>query len=55
MGKSFFRNFQLSVKVYDAINEEAELPNVVYPDSDESKSIIEFHACKLEVSFRDLN
>jgi len=36
-------------KVYDAINEEAELPNVVYPDSDESKSIIEFHASSAAV------
>ncbi len=47
MGKSFFRGLlKLSVKVYDAINEEAELPNVVYPDSDETKSIVEFHACE---------
>merc|ERR1719384_771496 len=38
-----------AVKVYDAINEEAELPNVVYPDSDETKSIIEFHASSAAV------
>ncbi|XP_023323081.1 sodium/calcium exchanger 1 isoform X2 [Eurytemora carolleeae] len=34
------------LKVYEAINEHEELPNIVYPDSDEEKSIVEFHACK---------
>ena len=33
-------------KVYDAINENEELPNIEYPDADAAKSIIEFHACK---------
>ena len=37
----------LDIQVYDAINEETELPNITYPDSDEAKSIIEFHACEL--------
>ena len=36
----------IAVKVYDAINENEELPNIDYPDSDASKAIIEFHACK---------
>lgn len=36
-------------QVYDAINDEAELPNVVYPDSDETKSIVEFHASSAAV------
>ena len=36
----------LDIQVYDAINEETELPNITYPDSDEAKSIIEFHACE---------
>merc|ERR1719361_3237858 len=30
-------------KVYDAINEDTELPNITYPDSDSAKAIIEFH------------
>ena len=33
--------------MYEAINEHEELPNIVYPDSDEEKSIVEFHACTL--------
>jgi len=36
-------------QVYDAINEETELPNITYPDSDEAKSIIEFHASSAAV------
>lgn len=36
-------------QVYDAINEEKELPNITYPDSDEAKSIIEFHASSAAV------
>jgi len=36
-------------KVYDAINEETELPNITYPDSDAAKSIIEFHASSAAV------
>ena len=34
------------MQVYDAINENEELPNIEYPDSDASKAIVEFHACK---------
>ena len=34
------------VQVYDAINDDVELPNIDYPDSDASKAIVEFHACK---------
>ena len=33
-------------QVYDAINDDVELPNIDYPDSDASKAIIEFHACE---------
>ena len=33
-------------QVYDAINDDAELPNIDYPDRDSSKAIVEFHACK---------
>jgi len=36
-------------EVYDAINENEELPNIEYPDSDEQKSIIEFHASSAAV------
>jgi len=36
-------------EVYDAINEDTELPNIEYPDSDASKSIIEFHASSAAV------
>ena len=32
--------------MYDAINEDAKLPNIEYPDTDASKAIVEFHACK---------
>ena len=35
--------------MYDAINEHEELPNIDYPDSDASKAIVEFHACKYEI------
>ena len=35
------------IQVYDAINEEKELPDITYPDSDASKAIVEFHACKI--------
>ena len=35
------------LQVYDAINDDVELPNIDYPDSDASKAIVEFHACKL--------
>jgi len=33
-------------EVYDAINDNAELPDIEYSDSDKPKSIVEFHACK---------
>ena len=33
-------------QVYDAINDDVELPNIDYPDSDASKAIVEFHACE---------
>merc|ERR1719369_984085 len=36
-------------QVYDAINEDTELPNIEYPDSDAAKSIIEFHASSAAV------
>jgi len=36
-------------QVYDAINEEKELPDIDYPDSDAAKSIIEFHASSAAV------
>jgi len=37
------------MKVYDAINEHEELPNIDYPDSDASKAIVEFHASSAAV------
>merc|ERR1719433_2396355 len=36
-------------KVYDAINEDSELPTITYPDSDAAKAIIEFHASSAAV------
>jgi len=36
-------------KVYDAINEDSEMPNIGYPDADAKKSIIEFHASSAAV------
>jgi len=36
-------------KVYDAINEETDLPTIEYPHSDASKAIIEFHASSASV------
>ena len=36
------------LQVYDAINEDSKLPNIEYPDTDASKAIIEFHACKYQ-------
>ena len=36
----------LLLKVYDAINDHEELPNIHFPDPDEDKAIIEFHACE---------
>jgi len=36
-------------EVYDAINDDSELPNIEYPDSDAAKSIIEFHASSAAV------
>jgi len=36
-------------EVYDAINENAELPNIDYSDSDKPKSIVEFHASSAAV------
>jgi len=36
-------------QVYDAINEDAEMPNIEYPDSDAAKSIIDFHASSAAV------
>jgi len=35
--------------VYDAINEHEELPNIHFPDPDEDKAIIEFHASSAAV------
>ena len=34
------------IQVYDAINEDTKLPNIEYPDTDATKAIVEFHACK---------
>ena len=42
--QSLFAKYQ----VYDAINEDSKLPNIEYPDTDASKAIIEFHACKYQ-------
>ena len=36
--------------MYDAINEDAELPNIDYPERDDAKAIVEFHACKSHLS-----
>eukprot|EP00090_Calanus_glacialis_P017022 TRINITY_DN265_c0_g1_i4.p1 TRINITY_DN265_c0_g1~~TRINITY_DN265_c0_g1_i4.p1 ORF type:complete len:628 (+),score=150.87 TRINITY_DN265_c0_g1_i4:224-2107(+) len=36
-------------KVYDAINEDSEMPNIEYPDADAKRSIIEFHASSAAV------
>eukprot|EP00092_Neocalanus_flemingeri_P005435 GFUD01005858.1.p1 GENE.GFUD01005858.1~~GFUD01005858.1.p1 ORF type:complete len:850 (-),score=199.84 GFUD01005858.1:223-2772(-) len=36
-------------EVYDAINDDSEMPNIEYPDSDAAKSIIEFHASSAAV------
>merc|ERR1719500_2646409 len=36
-------------EVYDAINDNAELPNIEYSDSDKPKSIVEFHASSAAV------
>jgi len=43
-----FKNNHLK-EVYDAINEDSAMPNIEYPDSDASKSIIEFHASSAAV------
>lgn len=43
-----FKNRKLK-QVYDAINEDAEMPNIEYPDSDAAKSIIDFHASSAAV------
>ena len=32
--------------MYDAISENPDSPNVVYPDADAEKAIIDFHACE---------
>ena len=39
-------SIKANYQVYDAINEDSKLPNIEYPDTDASKAIIEFHACK---------
>jgi len=36
-------------EVYDAINDEAELPNIDYPVTDAGKAIVEFHASSAAV------
>ena len=36
------------MQVYDAINEDSEMPNIEYPDADAKRSIIEFHACQFK-------
>jgi solute carrier family 8 (sodium/calcium exchanger) len=36
-------------EVYDAINENPDAPNITFPDSDEKKAIIEFHASSAAV------
>lgn len=36
-------------EVYDAINENPEAPNITFPDADEKKAIIEFHASSAAV------
>ena len=41
-------SIKANYKVYDAINEDSKLPNIEYPDTDASKAIIEFHACKYQ-------
>ena len=42
-------NLIAKYQVYDAINEDSKLPNIEYPDTDASKAIIEFHACKYQL------
>jgi len=36
-------------EVYDAINDDAELPNIDYPERDAAKAIVEFHASSAAV------
>ena len=41
-------------KVYDAINENPEAPNIDFPDDpDEKKAIIDFNACKFHLPRRE--
>merc|ERR550519_1127210 len=37
------------MKVYDAINDDAALPNIEYPDHDAARAIVEFHASSAAV------
>jgi len=51
-GRKIQPTFKMNDKlkeVYDAINDDVELPNIDYPDSDASKAIIEFHASSAAV------
>ena len=36
------------MQMYDAINEDSDMPNIEYPDVDAKRSVIEFHACKFK-------
>jgi len=51
-GRKIQPTFKMNDKlkeVYDAINDDVELPNIDYPDSDASKAIVEFHASSAAV------
>merc|ERR1712130_718182 len=51
-GRKIQPTFKMNDKlkeVYDAINDDAELPNIDYPDRDSSKAIVEFHASSAAV------
>ena len=43
-------HFPRTFQVYDAINENPEAPNISFPDEDEAKAIVDFHACKSDWS-----
>jgi len=51
-GRKIQPTFKMNDKlkeVYDAINDDQELPNIDYPGSDTSKAIVEFHASSAAV------
>jgi len=51
-GRKIQPTFKMNDKlkeVYDAINDEAELPNIDYPVSEANKAIVEFHASSAAV------